>query len=84
MVWLQAVATWVKGWEITAWRMPLAQVAEEFAAAGFLIERLLEPTLAPGMALSHPTTFERLSTEPGFVLFKLRKTRAWTHASMSD
>ena len=68
--------TWSKGWEVTAWRMPLAQLTEEFTAAGFMIERLLEPTPEPEMALSHPTTFERLSSEPGFVLFKLRKTQA--------
>jgi SAM-dependent methyltransferase len=63
---------WSRGWEITAWRMPLTQLTEEFAEAGFLIERLVEPTPAPEMAATHPDTFERLSTEPGFVLFKLR------------
>ena len=35
---------WRKGWEITAWRMPLSQLTEESAAAGFLIERPVEPT----------------------------------------
>jgi hypothetical protein len=53
--------------------MPLTQLTEEFAAAGFVIERLLEPTPDPAMENSHPDTFHRLSREPGFILFKLRK-----------
>lgn len=65
--------TWSRGWEITAWRMPFTQVTEEFTAAGFLIERLIEPEPDPRMALAHPATFEKLSIEPGFVLFRLRK-----------
>lgn len=64
---------WSKGWEITAWRVPMTRLAAEFADAGFVIERLVEPTPVPEMAASHPDTYERLSTEPGFVLFKLRK-----------
>ena len=70
--------TWNKGWEITTWRMPLTRLTEEFAAAGFLIERLVEPTPDPEMALRHPNTFAKLSVEPGFVLFKLRKDQART------
>lgn len=65
--------TWSRGWEITACRMPLAHMTEEFADAGFLIERLIEPTPEPEMAGTHAETYERLSTEPGFILFKLRK-----------
>jgi hypothetical protein len=49
------------------------QLTEEFAAAGFLIERLIEPRPVPAMEASHPETFEKLSREPGFILFKLRK-----------
>jgi SAM-dependent methyltransferase len=64
---------WKHGWEITAWRMSLMQLTEEFAAAGFLIERLIEPRPVPAMEASHPETFEKLSREPGFILFKLRK-----------
>ena len=64
---------WNKGWEITAWRMPLTQLTEEFARAGFVIERLIEPAPDPAMEHSHPETFERLSQEPAFILFKLCK-----------
>lgn len=65
--------TWSKGWEITAWRMPLSQMTAEFAQAGFVIERLVEPAPQPEMAESHPESFDRLSTEPGFILFRLAK-----------
>jgi hypothetical protein len=71
--------TWSKGWEITAWRMPLTQLTAEFATAGFAIERLVEPTPEPEMALTHPAAFERLSVEPGFILFELRKARVTDH-----
>lgn len=63
---------WSKGWEVTAWRMPLSTMTEEFADAGFVIERLVEPRPVPEMSNSHPETYERLTSEPGFVMFKLR------------
>jgi len=66
---------WSKGWEITAWRMPLTQLTEEFGAAGFVIERLIEPTPDPAMEDSHPDTFEKLLREPAFILFRLRKAK---------
>ncbi len=66
---------WSKGWEITAWRMPLTRLTEEFAAAGFVIERLIEPTPDPQMQNSHPDAFAKLSREPGFIVFKLRKVK---------
>ena len=66
---------WSTGWEITAWRMPLTQLAAEFTEAGFLIERLVEPAPQPAMAESHPDSFQRLSTEPGFILFRMVKPR---------
>ncbi|NOX24310.1 MAG: class I SAM-dependent methyltransferase, partial [Actinobacteria bacterium] len=65
--------TWSTGWEITAWRMPLTRVTAEFAEAGFLIEQLVEPLPWPEMAESHPKSFHRLSTEPGFILLRLVK-----------
>lgn len=68
---------WSKGWHVTAWRMPLTQLAEEFAAAGFVIERLVEPPPDPAMAQSHPDDFEQLSRQPGFIFFRLRKDPRW-------
>ena len=67
--------TWSTGWEITAWRMPLTQMTAEFAEAGFLIDRLVEPAPQPEMAKSHPESYQRLSTEPAFILFRLVKSR---------
>ena len=68
--------TWSRGWEITTWRMPLSQLTEEFAATGFVIERLLEPRPEPAMARTHPRSFDQLSSEPGFLLLRLRKAGA--------
>lgn len=65
---------WRKGWEITAWRVPLSRLTEEFADAGFVIERLVEPRPDPAMAETDPDTFAKLSTEPAFVNFVLRPT----------
>jgi SAM-dependent methyltransferase len=62
---------WSRGWEITAWRTPLTNLTEEFAEAGFVIERLVEPVPDPSMASTHPDTYEKLSTEPAFILFRL-------------
>ena len=68
-----ATEVWSKGWSVTAWRTPLTLLCEEFADAGFVIERLIEPLPEPAMQQSHPSDFAKLSTEPGFVMFKLRK-----------
>ncbi len=70
-----ATEQWSRGWQVTAWRMPLTQLTAEFADSGFLIERLVEPGPDPLMATSHPETFEKLSTTPGFMLFRLFKRR---------
>jgi SAM-dependent methyltransferase len=64
--------TWSKGWVVTAWRMPLTKLTEEFADAGFVIERLIEPTPEPAMRDSYPDTYAKLSRQPAFVLFRLR------------
>jgi SAM-dependent methyltransferase len=65
--------TWSKGWDVTAWRMPLSVMTEEFTAAGFLIERLVEPLPEPAMAEEHPRDHEKLIATPAFVLFRLVK-----------
>jgi hypothetical protein len=65
--------TWSRGWVVTAWCMPLSRLTKEFADSGFLIERLVEPTPEPDMTRTHPETFEKLSTQPAFIAFRLRK-----------
>ncbi|UDY35100.1 class I SAM-dependent methyltransferase [Dermatobacter hominis] len=67
--------TWTKGWEITAWRLPLTTLTEEFADEGYVIERLVEPRPEPSMAAVAPDTFEWLNMAPGFIQFRLRVDR---------
>ena len=55
---------WSRGWEVTAWRLPLTLLTEEFADAGFVIERLVEPLPEPSMRADHRKAFEKLSVSP--------------------
>jgi SAM-dependent methyltransferase len=65
--------TWSKGWQVRYWLAPLEVTCEEIAAAGFLIERLLEPRPVPEAAGIDPEDYERLCREPtGFLAFRLR------------
>lgn len=65
--------TWSKGWSLRYWLTPLETTCEEIFAAGFVIERLLEPRPVPEAAALDPAEFERLAREPrGFLAFRLR------------
>jgi len=64
---------WSRGWEVTAWKTPLSHLTEEFADAGFLIERLIEPQPQTQMRDLHPEAYEKLSTRPAFIIFRLVK-----------
>jgi SAM-dependent methyltransferase len=65
--------TWSKGWNVRYWLAPLQVTCEEIAAAGFWIERLLEPRPVPEAAAIDPGSYERLCREPtGFLAFRLR------------
>jgi len=59
----------------TSWRTPLTVLADEFADAGFVIERLLEPQPTAEAQPIDPHEYEQLTTEPGFIVFRLR--RGW-------
>lgn len=63
--------TWQADWHVRYWRQPLEAWCREFAEAGFLIERLVEPQPAETMASRHPDTYDRLSSSPGFIGFQL-------------
>ena len=63
--------TWQRGWQVRWWRQPLERWCAEFADAGFVIERLLEPQPAAEMADRFPDVHAKLSSEPGFMLFQL-------------
>jgi len=66
----------IGGWQQRYWQMPLEVTCEEIAAAGFLIERLLEPRPVPEGAAIDPEGYERLSSAPlGIITFRLRPAR---------
>jgi SAM-dependent methyltransferase len=64
---------WHRGWRVQYWRQPLSRSCDEFAEAGFLIERLVEPRPHPDMAERFPEYYAKLLREPGFIDFRLRK-----------
>jgi SAM-dependent methyltransferase len=65
--------TWSKGWTVRYWLAPLERTCEEIFAAGFLIERLLEPRPVPEAAAIDSDEFQKLAREPrGFLAFRLR------------
>jgi ubiquinone/menaquinone biosynthesis C-methylase UbiE len=65
--------TWGKGWMVRYWLAPLERTCEEIFAAGFLIERLVEPRPVPEAAAIDPGKYERLVRDPrGFIAFRLR------------
>jgi len=65
--------TWSKGWTVRYWLAPLERTCEEIFAAGFVIERLLEPRPVPQAAAIDPEEYRRLAREPrGFLAFRLR------------
>jgi len=65
--------TWSKGWSVRYWLASLETTCEEIFAAGFLIERLLEPRPLPEGARVDPEEYELLTREPrGFMAFRLR------------
>jgi SAM-dependent methyltransferase len=55
-----------------SWRVPLTVLCDEFATAGFVIERLVEPLPTDEARRLNPDEHERLSTAPGFIVFRLR------------
>ncbi len=65
--------TWRPGWHLRYWLAPLETTCEEFAEAGFVIERLLEPRPLPEAAAADRERYDQLASEPtGFIAFRLR------------
>jgi SAM-dependent methyltransferase len=65
--------TWVNGWQVRYWRLPLTVTCAEFHEAGFVIERLVEPLPGDEMGARFPDTYAKLHERPGFVMFRLVK-----------
>lgn len=64
---------WSRGWDMRYWRIPLGVASDEMTDAGFLIERIVEPTAVPELARVDPEDYEVLTTEPRFICFRLVK-----------
>lgn len=63
--------TWNQEWSVRYWRLPLTATCAEFTKGGFLVERLVEPQPATGMAERFPDEYDKLNREPGFITFRL-------------
>ncbi len=53
------------------WRQPLERWFDEFRAAGFLVDRLVETRPQESMRERHPDEYDLLNREPGFIAFRL-------------
>jgi hypothetical protein len=58
------------------YRRPLRDPTEPLADAGFLIERICEPTPSETMKRSDAKAYERLCRVPAFIFFRARKSQA--------
>ncbi|MFJ6486804.1 MULTISPECIES: hypothetical protein [unclassified Streptomyces] len=54
-------------------RQPLQAWFDEFTAAGLAVDRLIEHQPAHSMIHHHPTDYEKLAHQPGFIAFQLQK-----------
>ena len=62
---------WSRGWRVRYWLSPLEQTCDELRAAGFLIERLVEPRPTPAAAEIDLAAYLRLTSEPsGFLAIR--------------
>ena len=62
---------WRDRWRVRYWLAPLERTCEELHAAGFLIERLLEPRPTPAAADVDSARYARLMREPyGFLAIR--------------
>lgn len=66
-------------WTISFVRQPLTATCAQFAEAGFVIERLLEPQPSEAIRDRDPQEYDKLAERPAFIAFRLVK-RAGTTA----
>ncbi len=67
--------TWVKhGVEVTQrfWRRPLAAVVDQFAAAGFVVERVVEAQPSAAALARFPEELGAVAGAPSFIVYRLR------------
>jgi ubiquinone/menaquinone biosynthesis C-methylase UbiE len=73
----QVTDTWRmggRGFEVTFWRRPLTAMCEAISDAGFVIERLVEPSPSREVAELDADAYEEIRTKPRFLFFRLRAT----------
>lgn len=69
---LQVSEVWVPPHPVTFWRRPLSAMTAAIAAAGFVIERLVEAKPLDELAERDPDAHRELSTGPFFLHMRLR------------
>jgi SAM-dependent methyltransferase len=57
------------------WREPLSALCGYATGAGFLIEKVIEPLPAETMRAVYPEDYQKLTTEPGFVILRFLKPK---------
>lgn len=62
---------WREDWEVRFWRLPLSETSAEIAAAGFVIERVVEPRPSEELERRFPDAYAKLAERPAFILFRL-------------
>jgi SAM-dependent methyltransferase len=65
---------WNDGWRLRWRRQPLERTMAEFAEAGFVVERLVEPRPPEDLASRAPDAYAATSRSPLFIAFRLRKS----------
>jgi len=71
----QVTERWHKGSgevEVTFWRRPPTAMTHAIAAAGFVIERLVEPEAVPQLRARDPVAYELIRTRPRLLFFRVR------------
>jgi ubiquinone/menaquinone biosynthesis C-methylase UbiE len=64
---------WEKIGKIKFYRRPLTLISQDLAAAGFVIERLLEPQPTEMFRQKSPAMYEKLTKNPQFLFIRARK-----------
>ncbi len=54
------------------YRRPLTKMSADLQAAGFVIERLLEPDITPEFRQARPKSVERMENNPWFIVIRAR------------
>jgi SAM-dependent methyltransferase len=62
--------------EVRFWREPLSDLVDAATAAGFVIDRLLEPRPGRAVLERSPEDHAKLEREPGFLVLRLRRPAA--------